>query len=312
MKRIFSEKCDLGRLFVIVLLLALSTTCFVSITFASSPRQTQYQWSDPLQYTGASDFQQAGWEIVGPANLVSFPGNGVQLDNDGSSTVTIAHSDFPTSIYNWNVGVEGIWIGRQYGSIQIGVQTTTHTYIWGGDGFYSEYALYRDGVKVLRFGDYAPHMKMTYDFAIEKNGNSILLYFNNTVINTYNETDPSGELEGIYLPSGFLSTVLYDNVAIAAVAGSTQTAPALSASQRLITITAAETATAMGFTSTFVQVINVIQSPPGDIWSSITTIIGVIASISGIIVAVIVVYEHARGRKEKKKQSRTKRRSRAS
>ena len=61
------------------------------------------------------------------------------MDNDGSYGAYIHYDKFPTGIYIWTVTSYGMWIGRSYGSLGVFIKTTTHSYGWGGDGYYPEH-----------------------------------------------------------------------------------------------------------------------------------------------------------------------------
>lgn len=261
-----------------------------------TPQQTHFEWADEFRYTSLAGFQNAGWSILGSSDLISFPGNGIQMDNDGSRGVTVLRSGFPTSIYDWKAGAQGYWVGREYGSIQIGVNTTLHQYIWGGDGFYPEFVLYRDGVKVLRFGGYAPQENVPVSLIIEKKGNTLLLYSAGKVMNTYLEVDPSGELASLYLFSGWVSTIRYDYVDVSGISERvSQATGGITANQQLVT----STVSAMGATSIIVEV-----AAQSDLWAKLGSIAGIISAI-GTTAVVVDIYLHRR-KKSKKAPSKGK------
>lgn len=280
----------IAKLSAILLVLALIATTFPRVTPAA-PEQAHFDWADEFRYASLTDFKNADWIVLGFNDLISFPGNGIQIDNDGSRGVTIMRSGFPVSIHDWKAGTQGYWLGRQYGSIAFGVKTTTHTYAWAGDGFYPEYVLYRDGVKVLRFGGYTPERNVAERFEMEKRGNVILLYFNDKLVNTYNEVDASGELGSIYISSGWISTTLYDYISITGIAGQVNETTASSAAPgQLVTVTLSVT----GATSTFAQVVQVISQ--SDVWVEIGALAGVVSSI---LVAMQILLSRRKRKKSK-------------
>jgi hypothetical protein len=245
-----------------VALLAISVCYKVTV----EAQQTPFDWTDEFNYKSVTDFVNAGgWIVLGNASLIRLLGNGIQLDDNGPNGVSIYHGGFPVSIYDWHARSEGEWLGRSYGSIGIEVDTTSHSYQWAGDGAYPEFVLYRDGVKVLQFRGYSPQSNTSMEFAIDKRGNTLSLYYNGIIKATYNESGFSGELVGITLHSGWISTTLYSHVE---VSGSAST-PGQSA-------------------------VNVSQQTPTNYWASdFLPQAAAVATIIGTVVAIIAL-SHSR------------------
>jgi len=76
-----------------------------------------------------------------------------------------------------------------HSGINIGAVTEKHTYHFSADGWYSEFAFYRDGQKILRFNNYQEISNEWITLRMEKHGNQIDMYFNNQLQNSYTETD---------------------------------------------------------------------------------------------------------------------------
>jgi hypothetical protein len=254
-----------------------------------------YDWADEFRYASVSNFVNAGWVLLGYSDLISFPGNGIQLDNDGSRGITILHSGFPIAIHDWKAEASVEWVGRNYGSSGVEVKTTTHSYNWGGDGFYPEFALYRDGIKVLRFAGYQPREGTPMNFAIEMKGNTLSLIFNGNMLNSYTELDSTGELSGVILHSGWLSTIVYNILEISGVIEerNAQTISSKPTTQQLITVSVSTN----GVTSIFTGVVVVIQKPESDFWSQTGNIVGLVATVVGTLA---VFFFELRRRKENK------------
>ncbi len=288
---------DLGNNSLIIsILLALSLATSVAAGSASLAQQTHYEWADEFRYNTLSDFVNAGWSLLGYNDLISFPGNGIQLDNDGSRGITILHSGFPISIHDWKAETAAEWVGRNFGSIHIEVNTTTHTYNWGGDGFYPEFVLYRDGIKILRFAGYQPQEGSPMTFAMEMKGNILSLFFNGIKQNSYTELDSSGELTAIVLHSGWVSTIVYNIVQVTGLSEqqTVEIAKSESHTQQLTTVSI----TANGATSTFIGVLVVTQKPENDFLSQAGIVGGLVVGTVTAVGTVALLYFQLRRRKE--------------
>jgi archaellin len=173
-----------------------------------------FPWRDDFNYNTLNEMKSAGWTLSNEF-LISVVGGAVPLDNDGSVGSEVTYMNFPSGIYDWRAETSGMWIGRSYGSIHLSIVTERHHYRWGGDGYYPEFVLYRDESKVLRFAGYTPQLNTWAKFAIEKRGNTIYLYYNDELKNTYIEPDdtPSALISTI-LWSGWIATVKYDYISV--------------------------------------------------------------------------------------------------
>ena len=130
---------------------------------------------------------QAGRRYTQQESALAAPAvilDGTQGDN------TISYSNrFPSGIYDWKVEARSKWTLGSHSGINIGAVTEKHTYHFLADGWYTEFAFYRDSQKILRFGSYQEKSNELITLRMEKHGNQIDMYFNNQLQNSYTETD---------------------------------------------------------------------------------------------------------------------------
>jgi hypothetical protein len=145
-------------------------------------------WRDDINYSSFDQFQAAGWSSLHPTGI-SFSGTGVILDGtQGDNTISFSNR-FPSGIYDWKVEARSKWTLGSHSGINIGAVTEKHTYHFLADGWYSEFAFYRDGQKILRFNNYQEKSNELITLRMEKHGNQIDMYFNDQLQNSYTETD---------------------------------------------------------------------------------------------------------------------------
>ncbi len=145
-------------------------------------------WRDDMNYSSFNQFQAAGWSSLNPTG-VSFSGTGVILDGtQGDNTISFSNR-FPSGIYDWKVEAKSKWTLGSHSGINIGAVTEKHTYHFLADGWYSEFAFYRDGQKILRFNNYQEISNEWITLRMEKHGNQIDMYYNDQLQNSYTETD---------------------------------------------------------------------------------------------------------------------------
>ena len=96
---------------------------------------------------------------------------------------------FPSGIYDWKVEARSRWTMGSHSGNNVGVVTEKHSYLFSADGWYSVFAFYRDGQKILTFGNYQEKSNEWITLRMEKNGNQINMYFNDQLENSYSETD---------------------------------------------------------------------------------------------------------------------------
>jgi outer membrane protein assembly factor BamB len=161
---------------------------FFSLVLLVNAQTETSIWRDDLNYSSFSLFQAAGWSSLHPTG-VSFSGNGVILDGtQGDNTISYSNR-FPSGIYDWKVEARSKWTLGSHSGINIGAVTEKHSYHFLADGWYSEFAFYRDSQKILRFGNYQEKSNEWITLRMEKHGNQIDMYFNDQLQNSYTETD---------------------------------------------------------------------------------------------------------------------------
>ena len=145
-------------------------------------------WRDDINYSSFDQFQAADWSSLYTRGI-SFSGTGVILDGtQGDNTISYSNR-FPSDIYDWKVEARSKWTLGSHSGINIGAVTEKHTYHFLADGWYSEFAFYLDGQKILRFNNYQEKSNEWITLRMEKHGNQIDMYFNNQLQNSYTETD---------------------------------------------------------------------------------------------------------------------------
>jgi hypothetical protein len=173
-------------------------------------------WRDDFNYSTLTEKEDSGWTLQNKF-MMGVDGANLILDNDGGLGCEAMFMNFRLGYYDWRAETSGMWIGRSYGSLAITVYTERHQYIWFGDGFYPEFVFARDQAKILRFGGYTPQMNTWMKFTMEKRDNTIYLYLNDELKNTYVETDSAPDaIIGVELKSGWVATTKYDYISVTA------------------------------------------------------------------------------------------------
>jgi hypothetical protein len=171
------------------LLAFLAVTLFVFSFIGTVKAQNDTSiWRDDVNYTNLAQFQATGWSSLYPTGI-SFSGTGIILDGtQGDNTITYSNK-FPSGIYNWKIEAQAKWTLGSHSGINIGAVTEKHTYHFLADGWYSQFAFYRDGQKILTFNNYQEKTNELITLRMERHGNQIDMYFNNLLQNSYTETD---------------------------------------------------------------------------------------------------------------------------
>jgi outer membrane protein assembly factor BamB len=173
-----------GKLFVF---LAVMVFVFSLVSVVLAQTDTSI-WRDDMNYSSFDQLQAAGWSSLLRTGI-GFSGTGVILDGtQGDNTISYSNR-FPSGIYDWKVEARSKWTLGSHSGINIGAVTEKHTYHFLADGWYSEFAFYRDGQKILRFNNYQEKSNEWITLRMEKHGNQIDMYFNDQLQNSYTETD---------------------------------------------------------------------------------------------------------------------------
>ncbi len=194
-----------------LLTFVLLTLCFVSLTMGQV--QTSI-WKEDMSYSSYNQFQTAGWTSEHEAG-VSFTSDGVILDGTTTDTAIHYSNKFPSGIYDWVIEDRSRWVlGSHSGNI-VSAITQYHSYGFSADGWYSNFAFYRDNQKILTFGSYQEQSNQWFTLRMEKHGNQIDMYFNDILENSYTETDTAlSQLVGVDLVSPWLGGAEYDYIQI--------------------------------------------------------------------------------------------------
>jgi hypothetical protein len=176
-------------------ILAVAVFVFSSVIMAQAQTETSI-WRDDMSYSSFDQMQAAGWTSGNPTG-VKFGASGVILDGTDDDT-SIHYSDrFPLGVYDWKVESKSRWTLGSHSGNNVGVITEKHAYLFGADGWYSCFSFYRDGNKLLTFGNYQEKSNEWITIRMEKHGSQISMYINDQLKNTYTETDPvSSQLTG--------------------------------------------------------------------------------------------------------------------
>ena len=171
-------------------------------------------WKDDMSYFSFDQFQTAGW-IADYQPGVSFNLNGILLNATVTDTSIHYANRFPSGVYDWTVEDRSMWILGSHSGNSIFAKTQYHTYGFAADGWYSNYALYRDGQKILTFGNYQEQINQWFTLRMEKHGNQIDMYYNGKLEKSYIETDASpSELLGVSINAPYLGGAEYDYVQV--------------------------------------------------------------------------------------------------
>jgi hypothetical protein len=166
-------------------------------------------WRDDLTYANFEQFQNAGWTTTYQPG-VTFSTDGVILDATTTDT-SISYSNHFQGTYDWTVEDRSRWTIGPHSGNSIFAQTQLHTYGFAADGWYNNYALYRDNQKILTFGNYQEQQNQWFTLKMEKHGNQIDMFYNGVLQNSYTETDPTpSQLLGVSINAPWQGGAEYD------------------------------------------------------------------------------------------------------
>lgn len=168
-------------------------------------------WREDFNYTNVAQMQAAGWTLDTNPSGVSVDGSGVILNGKTGDASIHYQNHFPDGIYDWKVECKSMWLGEGHSGSGIFVITKKHSYGFGADGYYDEFAFYFDSRKVLQFGSYQESVGAWMTFALVKKGNTISMYFNGELKNTYVEPETQTfALVGVGIVSPWRGDAKYD------------------------------------------------------------------------------------------------------
>jgi hypothetical protein len=182
------------------------------LPFIVQVNATGSSWREDFNYASVSQMQAAGWSVSRPGGT-SIDNGAVVLNGVGGDSAINIRNIFSSAVYDWKAEAKNMWLGHGHSTQSITVYTEKHKYVWSADGYYNEFALYRDDVKILRFGKYAEAANIWITLTMEKNGNTISMYFNGQLENTYTEKDTTlAKVTGVGLVSPWAGDAKYDYV----------------------------------------------------------------------------------------------------
>jgi hypothetical protein len=191
-------------LFFTILLLSLSFAALVSA------QTGQVYFKEDFNYASLDQMQAAGWTFTRPAGI-SVDSGAVILNGVGGDCAIHYNNHFQTGIFDWKVESKSMWLGQGHTTNGVYVSTEKHSYSFSADGYYDEFAFYRDNIKILRFGSYQETANQYFIMTMVREANTFSLYFNGELKNTYTENDTQqSAATGIALVSPWRGDAKYD------------------------------------------------------------------------------------------------------
>jgi outer membrane protein assembly factor BamB len=219
------EVLKAGRLIGLLILVALVCS---SLAFARGQTENSV-WKEDFNYSSYDQMVTAGWSSQHAAG-VGFTSTGVVLDGTSGDTSIALSNKFPSGINDWTVVDRSRWTIGSHSGNNVGAATDKHSYLFAADGWYSEFAFYRDGQKILTFGNYQEKSNEWMLLRMEKQGNRVDMYFNEQLQNSYNETDQSpSQLVGVSSVAPWLGGAEYDYIQVHSIGSTIATTPQPSA-----------------------------------------------------------------------------------
>ncbi len=210
-----------------LLMILLSVFCFALLVQGQT---TNFQWREDFSYTDLAEMQAANWTLNRIAST-RLESGGVVLDGLGGDTSITYSGVFPLGIYEWRVEDRVMWLGQGNSGLAVFIATRNHSYGFSADGWYDYFAFYRDNLKIMQFGSYAEQANEWITLAMEKTGNTISMYLNGQLQNTYTETDTQpSDVTGISLISPWQGVARYDYLLLESSSISGTSSPSTSVS----------------------------------------------------------------------------------
>jgi hypothetical protein len=187
-------------------------TLLFSLSFAAlvSAQAGQVYFKEEFSYSSLDQMQAAGWTFTRPAGI-SVGSGAVVLNGVGGDCTINYNNHFQTGIFDWKAESKSMWLGKGHTTNGVYVSTEKHSYGFSADGYYDEFAFYRDNVKILRFGSYQETANQYFVMTMVREANTFSLYFNGELKNTYIEVDTQqSAATGIALVSPWRGDAKYD------------------------------------------------------------------------------------------------------
>jgi hypothetical protein len=195
---------NIGFILFSVLILGLSF-----VAFACAQTGNVY-FKEEFSHSNLDQMQAAGWTFTRPAGISVGSGT-VVLDGVEGDCAIHYNSHFSAGIFDWKVESKSMWLGQGHTTNGVHVSTERHSYSFSADGYYDEFAFYRDNVKILHFGIYQETANQYFVMTMVRQANTFSLYFNGELKNTYIEEDKQqSAATGIALVSPWRGDAKYD------------------------------------------------------------------------------------------------------
>jgi hypothetical protein len=197
----------------------------------ASAQADSFKWIDDFNYANVQQLQDSGWTIQRPAGI-SFSSGALVLDAVDTDVSVHYSNRFPTGIYDWKVETKSMWLGQGHSVLSAFIATERHGYGFACDGYYNEFSLYRDSQKILHFGHYQEQSGAWVTLTMTKEGNTISMFFNGELKNTYTEEDTQpSQVIGVDVVGPWRGDAKYDYI----MAGSPDAVYSSSDGQPLVT-----------------------------------------------------------------------------
>jgi hypothetical protein len=187
-----------------------------------------FSWKDDFDYSSVQQLRDSSWTITGDPSDVSLDSNAVVLNsteanpavNYGVEAPAVIYyvDHFPTGIYDWTAKSRSMWMGNGHGAAVIGIITDKYNYTFSADGSLGYFVFWRNYEIQTTFGSFQEQENVWVTLRLEKQGNSMKMYYNGQLMETYNEEDTvTSQLTGVNLPSPSDGAQKYDYYQIASL-----------------------------------------------------------------------------------------------
>jgi hypothetical protein len=200
-----------------LILLLLISSIVLGLSCLSKAQSEQIYWSDDFNYASTSNMQSAGWTLYRTPSGISVSSGALTLDGKDGDAIVYFHNHFDSGIYDWKVETKTMWLGEGHTTNGVYILTEKHSYGFNADGYYKEFAFYRDNKKILHFGTFQESAKQWMTIALVRQGNTISMYYNGELKNTYQEEDTANsQVLGVDIGSPWQGNAKYDYIMLGA------------------------------------------------------------------------------------------------
>jgi hypothetical protein len=194
-----------------------SVTDVVRSTYAA---MNLFHFMDDFDYNSISEMKTAGWQVMAE-DLFSVDGRSVNMINDGSRVAKIRYMFQKPVATDWIAEVRASATpSSKYSQFSLDFieEPNGYVYRWGCDEISRRCYLVRldrgglpgPGHRKFEWDGYVSPAKGTWvTLKIERNGETLYLYFNSRCVASYVEERPP-QIAGIQLSPGPMSTISYD------------------------------------------------------------------------------------------------------